>query len=190
MKNLILFIGLCLFVNCKAQQILPLEKFIEYKRIGEGVPEGTTYIKDVNNLLDKYVGTWKGVYGDKSYEIVFMKYTKHYMIDEDVLLMRYKITSNGVVIEDTTTFPDDNTKVINGDYLDKNTYILSYYGRESKCGQTGSIYIGLAYKNDFSKLKLFLIPDQEFINPNECPNGSASQVFPTAKDADMILTKQ
>ena len=187
MKNLILFIGLCLFVNCKAQQILPLEKLVEYRRIGEGAPEGTTYIKDVNNLLDKYVGTWKGIYGDKSFEITFVKHVDHFLIDEDQLLMRYKITSNGVAIEDTTTFPDNHSLIVHGNSLDKNTYILSYYGRDSKCGQAGDIYIYLAYKNDFSKLKLFLIPDQEFINPNECPNGIANQVFP--KDA-MILTKQ
>ena len=189
MKTILLFIVLCLS-NIGLAQILPLEKLGELRRIGEGAPEGTTYIKDVNNLLGKYVGTWKGIYGDKSYEITFVKHIDHFLIDEDQLLMRYKITSNGVVIEDTTTFPDDNSKVVAGDYLQKNTYILSYYGRESRCGQKGSIFIGLAYKNDLTKLKLFLVPDQEFINPNECPNGSASQVFPTAKDADMILTKQ
>jgi hypothetical protein len=187
MKNIILFIGLCLFVNCNAQQILPLEKLGELRRIGEGAPEGTTSIRDVNNLLDKYVGTWKGTYADKSYEIVFVKHTKYSLLIKDQLLMRYKITSNGLVIEDNLNTPDNNSIIGRGDYLDKNAYIISYYGREFNCGQTGNIFIYLANKNDLTKIKLFLVPDHEFVDPNKCPNGVDKQVFP--KDV-MILTKQ
>lgn len=35
--------------------------------------ENITYVKDVNNELDQFVGTWKGLYNNRNYEIQFIK---------------------------------------------------------------------------------------------------------------------
>ena len=60
--------------SCKAQVIGTLEQFEECSmrpNHDEGCPdlENITYVKDINNRLDKLVGTWKGNYGGKQYEI-------------------------------------------------------------------------------------------------------------------------
>jgi hypothetical protein len=41
-----------------------IEEVIEYMDVN--FPNGS-YLKDVNNKLDAFVGTWKGVYGDKMF---------------------------------------------------------------------------------------------------------------------------
>ena len=46
-------------LNSKAQNIVPVEKAIDYKIAHKGIPAGT-YLKDVNNLFAPYIGTWKG----------------------------------------------------------------------------------------------------------------------------------
>ncbi|MFH7013115.1 DUF6705 family protein [Flavobacterium sp. FlaQc-52] len=190
MKKLIIIIALFLYCNnhVHAQVVVTLEQYGEYKMNDKkGAPDEIDYIKDVNNVLGKYVGTWKGVYNNLNYEIRFMKYTDHSILDIDMLLMRYKITKNGVVVEDTTTLPDEASGIIKGDYLQKNTYVLNYMGKELHCGQMGNIYIGLVNKTDLTKIKLFLVPTSEMIVTNLCPNGIVAPVFP---ETSFVLTKQ
>lgn len=191
MKKILIIIALFLYFNnhLHAQVTVTLEQYGEYKMNDKkGAPEEINYIKDVNNLLGKYVGTWKGTYNNLNYEVRFIKYTSHSdLLTEDMLLMRYKITKNGVVIEDTTTLPDGASGVIEGNYLQRNTYVLNYMGKEMHCGQMGNIYIGMANKNDLTKLRLFLIPTSEMIVTNLCPNGIIAPVFP---QTSFVLTKQ
>jgi hypothetical protein len=85
-----LIIGLFILVNlsCKSQAIVPVETRIDYIHTGDGVPETITYFKDVNNLLDKYVGVWKGTLNNINYEFKITKITnKLGRITEDRLLI-------------------------------------------------------------------------------------------------------
>ena len=38
-------------LSCKAQQIVPVEKKLEYMKTEDGIPESITYFKDVNNIF-------------------------------------------------------------------------------------------------------------------------------------------
>src|SRR5690606_39422996 len=52
------------------------------------------YVKDVNNVLNKYVGDWKGTFNGLTYEIRFIK--KEYQgedIKDDRLIGRIRITT-------------------------------------------------------------------------------------------------
>src|SRR5690606_10439727 len=126
--------------------IIPIENEITYRNNETEVPNGT-YWKDVNNLFDKYLGTWVGTYNNKNYEFVVSKYTESFLgITKDRLIIKYKITdSNGNVIINTLNVPHDDMLVIEGNYLDENgeTYHLDYAGENFVCGQNGYVLIAV-----------------------------------------------
>ena len=73
-----IIVFLSLIISCKAQVIGTLEQFEECQtrpNRDEGCPDldNITYVKDTNNRLNQFVGTWKGNYGGKQYEIQFEK---------------------------------------------------------------------------------------------------------------------
>ncbi len=153
--------------------------------------EDGAYIKDVNNVLGKFVGTWKGDYNNKNYEFKIIKYTVDNIglkFKEDLLLIRYKIVeANGKVLENTLDLANDSPYVIHGSYYDNRDggYVLYYQGRAHKCGQNGDLFISTYGTND-TKLQLFLSVNGE-MHSNLCPNGAAQQILPTIS---MELIKQ
>ncbi|MCD9575636.1 DUF6705 family protein [Flavobacterium soyae] len=192
MKNVIVLIILLLVtLSCKAQQIVPVEKAIEYRDADSGVPDGV-YLKDINGLLNKYLGTWKGTVDNKNYTFVIIKYKNNLSrgVSQDELMIRYLITtSNGTVIEDTRSLSDDSSYVIKGDYFNKTAsyYVSSYMGKNADCGQSGNLFItGTKLPN---QIKLFLIPDKVMINIQNCPGQKAAdKLLPV--DNEVLLTKQ
>lgn len=183
MKKMKMIIGCVALItfSCKAQ-IIPVEEDINYRNSETEFPEGA-YIKDVNNLLDKYVGTWIGAYDNKTFEFRIIEYIDEdysFISKKDKLLLRYKITnSNGSVIEDTTTLPNESPYVIKGNYLSNTSsfYVLSYIGKEADCGQHGEIFIDVQKNPNIMKASLEVIGD--LINASDCPNGEAEQILPT-----------
>jgi hypothetical protein len=106
----------------------------------------------------------------------------------DLLLMRHKITDNqGNVIENTTTLPNKNTSVMEGDYLSKTgSYVFYYQGNDAACGQFGSVFISV-FNSNYSEMELFLSVGNDTQPSNlNCPN-VVVQIIPTEK---IILTKQ
>ena len=74
MKNKITILMLFIIIaSCKAQSILPIEKVIDYRNSKTGIPQNITQIKDVNGLLNKFIGVWKGTYNNKNYEFYIYK---------------------------------------------------------------------------------------------------------------------
>lgn len=186
----IIFILATLFIifSCKAQHIIPVEEAVNYRNTEGGLlgDRDYVYVKDVNNLLDKYVGTWKGTYNNKNYEFKIVKITTDDgELKKDLLLMRYKITdSSGTVLANTLNLPNTSYYVIRGSYLaSSGGYKLSYIGLNSECGQNGTIYIS-AYGANNTKLQLLLMVRGEI---HDCTTGVAEQVMPTDS---MELVKQ
>jgi hypothetical protein len=182
MKNTyILLITLFTVLSCKAQ-IIPVEDFESYT---QELPDGV-HVKDINNLLDKFVGTWVGTFDNKDYEFRVLKYTRISTISDkkfDKLLIRYKITNNfGKVMANTLNLPNESPLVIKGSYLAATgSYVLNYIGLNHNCGQNGSIFIAVY---EPTKMKLFLnVSGQTF----DCISGSVPQVIPTEW---IDLTKQ
>ncbi|PTS95530.1 hypothetical protein DBR27_16990 [Flavobacterium sp. HMWF030] len=193
MKGVMKFVCLLLVVfSCKGQQIVPVEKAIEYRDAGNGVPDGI-YLKDVNNLLDKYVGTWIGSMDAKSYTFVVSKYKNNLSrgVSQDELLIRFLITkSDGTTIEDTRSLPDTSPYVIKGDCFNKTAsyYTSDYMGKNPECGQSGTVFISLPKKSVNPQMKLFLMPDRDLMDVKKCPGQKvAEQVLPIKS---IFLTKQ
>jgi hypothetical protein len=149
------------------------------------------YIKDLNNVLDKYVGTWKGVYDTKNYEFEVIKFTEEHTdgilnYKEDLLLIRYKVTTNsGTELVNTLNLSNNHMHTINGSYLTTNgTYVLSYLGTKGECGQNGTVYISVSGTNN-NTMRLGLYVDGE-IYP-ECTTGPAEEILSTT---GILLIKQ
>lgn len=181
MKKTVVLI-LLIILSCKSK-IIKVENFENYN---SDLPDGA-YIKDVNNVLDKYVGTWKGVFEGNNYEFRIIKKTEDNLdlkYKEDLLLMRYKITdSSGNIIENTLSLPDNDVLVVSGIHLtESGGYLLNYVGRDD-CGQNGDIYISV-YGSQNKKMQLSLHVYGEFYS-EDCIE-EAQQVIPK----EIELTKQ
>ncbi len=173
---------------CNAQETKPLETEKDYYSPETGIPQNISYFKDINHLLDKYIGTWKGALGTKNYVFVITKITdKPGRIMRDRLLIRYLITStNGSVIEDTRSTTDSNCP-IRGDYIKKSNYVLRYAGKDTQCGQIGTVFIGMVPNTNNTKMGLSLSQDHVLLDSETCPNGRVPQVLPLTQ---VLLTKQ
>lgn len=188
----ILILGLIVLsvISCKAQTIVPVEKAIDYRRAGNGIPDNT-YLKDVNNLFGKYTGTWKGSYGGKNYTLFITKYTYTFeKVTFDELRIRYLITSsNGTILENTQSLPDTSPYIITGSYFGKDlaVYALDFSGKNTKCGNAGTVFIRI--KNTANTLMSFgFEPDKIMISDQDCPGFKAAELtFP--KDG-LMLNKQ
>ncbi len=191
MKNkIILTVILALtIISCKAQHIIPVKDGYKYVATEKGFmgDYDYVYIKDVNNTLSKFIGTWKGTYQSENFEFRITKTTTDDgELKEDLLLMRYKITdSKGVIIEDTLILPNDDTYVMQSGYVSKTgAYVFNYIGRNLACGQNGSVFSGVYGVNN-DKMNLFLQVKGEMYP--ECTTGEAIQVLPLEQ---MELLKQ
>lgn len=151
-------------ISCKAQQY-PLNT--DYN-----VVPSNSYIKDLNNDYDQYVGTWKTTLGNKEIYLYIIKQqnreiklaSKTYF--SDVLLIKYKIKINGVIIENTESNPLDNVKIVS-DGLDlDNSVIFTSLGGKCMVG-LGTILL----KNiDSIHLKWNYLPDSTVITNINCPD--------------------
>lgn len=180
-KTILLFIFIVFYTTRSlAQPVLPTESYYSLRYNG-GIPESYTEVRDVNNVLQRFVGTWKGIYNSKNYEVLITRGTTSFGRTgvKDILILRYKITSsNGAVIEQTLTEPNSATGSVTGYYLQNRTYIFTYQGLDYNCGQSGEVYIDTGYAGNPNKMGLHLNPAHILLDTNECPNGRASMPFP------------
>lgn len=198
-KLFILLLLSVTFFNCKSQ-IVPVEGLIQYRSSESGLPEGTTHVKDVNNLLEKYVGIWTGMYANKHYEFHIVKITEPSSTGSGILYdelnLYYKITQNGEIIEDTTSLMpnyQNNTggfiqqvpdfMLATGDLLMNRTYTFNYIGREADCGQSGTIYISVGWDNNPNKMKLYLFPSGEILYEAQDCTEAATHILPLEQTA-------
>lgn len=198
----IIFLGFILFfaLACKAQQptapsIVPVEKKVEYIDADIDIPDDT-YLKDVNHLFDKYIGTWKGTYNNRNYTFLITKETDAYLnLLEDRLLMHYIITdASGIIIANSTTNSPDSDPSIFGRYFIKNAvnnYVLSYIGKNAKCGQIGVLQISTSkyIPVNPTQMKMSYYQDNVMINETDCPGFVVAEQIMPGKGG-IILTKQ
>ena len=203
MKRLIFIIYVVFCIQIlNAQFIVPVDKVNKY--ITEyGILPDHTYYKDVNKVLNKYVGTWEGVYKNQTYYFEITKQTKvrssiFPSVFRDDLLIKFKITDNRSkkVIRNTFNLPDDS--LINLSLLTEiteNKHVMLYYGGDNEqvnCGDIGDIYLEPFDKNQ--KLRVYVVPQsmvfyvEDGVHP--CPGGRILPPFPDSKETALILTKK
>jgi len=178
--------------------IVPIENYWTYKD-AHGIPDGT-YFKDVNHVLDKYVGTWEGTYENKSFlfEIdTLLRYSSdpRPSLKFDEMRLRYDITdlSGNVIV---STLNASNGNALMGMTFERfnnhERYEIIYSGpngEDVKCGDSGTFKLQFIPIN--SKIKLFFYPKNVFVTDEDCPNGFTAPPFPDSNnEAPMVLTKQ
>jgi hypothetical protein len=105
MKNIFikLFIILICF-SCKAQVVIPAENaHVE-------IPSGA-HIKDTNNFLDNFIGTWKFTQGNKSFTIILNKTldADYGNVFVDILFGEYKyVDASGTTLVNTLPLMNAN----------------------------------------------------------------------------------
>ena len=122
-------------------QIYPLNTYTD-------VPNNS-YIKDINNELLPYVGTWKGTWDNKVIYIYFKRFKKQISLGdniyfEDVLVGKFKVlnANETVILFDNTYLPDNDAKIIGLRFFTVPTtsYNLLYIDPDI-CNMSGNIYI-------------------------------------------------
>jgi hypothetical protein len=98
MKNIFITIFIVIFCfSCKAQVIIPAENaHVE-------IPSGA-HIKDTNNFLDNFIGTWQFTQGNKSFTIILNKFldADYDSFFEDILYGEYQyVDASGTTLVNT-----------------------------------------------------------------------------------------
>ena len=91
-KNLNILVVLLLSINCKAQTPI-----LDISYSGTGLPNGY-YLRDNNNLLNSFEGTYQYTNGNTILKIVLVKKTQQYNQEfyEDLIIGEYQYIENGI----------------------------------------------------------------------------------------------
>ena len=186
MKKIIILITLhSLFLSCA--QIYPLNTNTD-------VPTDA-YIKDLNNELVPYEGTWKGTWNNKTIYLYLKRIKK--LLDhkennpyyKDLLVGKFKVVDqNGLILYDNTNLPDEDTKIEGGRFftIPIKQYYLFYIDPDI-CNMTGGIYINFINGNQTQLQWKF--SDTTDIITSDCPYYNANP-FPQPLPINIVLIKQ
>ncbi|SDM38051.1 DUF6705 family protein [Chryseobacterium taihuense] len=191
MKNIITLFVALLAISCKSQ-IVSLEQAAQC-RDTPNCSMNYDYAKDLNNTLNKYIGTWKGTYNGRVYEMKFNKslYEDFIGTKSDEIKGRLRITTTGnlsLSIFDNFNEPDDTKTRFSGLGLttDLQGYRMIFAGPVPEgCINHGtiSLRIDLSTPNQM-KVKYWSYND---IVVGDCPS-TFSQTFP--EQQEIFLTRQ
>ncbi len=177
----IIFIGLIfLYGISNGQKTISIEEHgLNY--IDKGLVDfGITHVKDVNGVLDQFVGNWEGESNGKKVKFYIDKatsITKFAKIEIDKLIIRHQTIIDNKIIDDTTSLDASNPLIIEGFYLSETGhYVLNYISRESDCGQSGKIYIKIGENNNVLQCSVMLNP--VFIDAEACKDVDKHKFIP------------
>lgn len=174
--------------SCKAQQVFPLNASTQ------NIPSGS-YIKDLNNDLDFYIGTWMSTYRGKTVKLIITKEIKRpyellgKSLFEDIISIRYEVRDqNNNVLESTLNYNFGSSKkyVIESNGLNyTNDLNLIYGGTDCKIGRGF-----LIFKKNGSNQFLWSYKSRTiFVTDGSCPNYDNIHVY-LPETENLIFTKQ
>lgn len=169
--------------------ILPLSTY-------ENIPNGA-YLKDINNVLTPYIGTWEGILNNKKYTFVFTKFAQRYnsfsSYYQDELMGNFKVTdlSTGTVLYDNTAATNYDDFRIYGTHPNVARGMCSFYFTDTVANCENNLKFILRNINGQpNKLTYCYFEYDGWLKESDChnyPNRAAIPVFlPTQ---ELILTK-
>jgi hypothetical protein len=185
MKNIFLLLIILLSFSCKAQQTYPLNTDYD-------VVPNYSYLKDTNNELLPFVGTWKATFDNKEITIKVDK-IDHHLVDyvtnkfyRDVLFIRYSIkNTQGTIIKSTMNLQVDQSGIETIRLFPNQVLSFSYDGGDCRYGW-GRISLKLV---DPTHAKWWYRPEGVILTNINCPNGADTTIYlPEIKD--LVFTKQ
>jgi hypothetical protein len=87
---------------------------------------GQYYIKDINNYLDNFTGTWEYTHGIEKFQIVLTKVIKYHVVMpeinlnfyEDGIVLRYKKFVNNTLVFESPNYENPNFSSVDGVLLE------------------------------------------------------------------------
>ncbi|MFM9826127.1 hypothetical protein [Flavobacterium sp.] len=142
----IVFIGLLILFSQKdiAQTIIPLEQYKTIWEANQGLPDNS-YVKDLNNIMGRFLGTWRYNANGLAYIFIITKETHTFFnVKADQLVINYTIgnISTGQLFVDTRKLSVTDEKITKGFmyYPEKDGFLFDYVYNEG-CGQIGQLFI-------------------------------------------------
>jgi hypothetical protein len=188
--KIIMILTLLANLSCKAQQEYPLLDTSPFD-----IP-ANTYMKDYNNQLDFYVGTWKASFDNKVYLLTITKQIKK-MLDyrnvyQDVLQVKYEVkTSNEILTINSNigayvTNASDHHAIYSFGLKNNGSLAKLYYGG-TNCGIGWGVI-------EFTKLNATQFnwkysPNSSTINDDVCPPGQDLKIY-LPITSNLVFTKQ
>ncbi|WP_143885292.1 DUF6705 family protein [Chryseobacterium binzhouense] len=117
LERFLIILLLALYGLVFSQQACTVFTEIPLRSVNTDIPENQCYyLKDTNNELNDYVGTWKASWNDRTIYAYIAKRIKYYswvsQYYSDNLIIRFKtVANNGTVLFDNTSLPDDQVKI-------------------------------------------------------------------------------
>lgn len=194
MKKIIIII-LVLYSQKLFSQVISLEDAFNYEINNQPYPPGTSYVKDINNRLDSFVGTWKGSHNGRLYELRFTKKENWNFgitgpgVNWDVLIGRILVLDSisGGTIYNTLSTIDNLTYFTGDNFCGTKVYCMNFYGLENGCYDYGDVSITLA-DNDVTLMGMFYHRGGDLIDPRTCLGGYEN--YRTILPAKLHLRKQ
>ncbi|CAI9681231.1 hypothetical protein HZQ11_17060 [Elizabethkingia anophelis] len=184
MKNLLFIITIIFSLSCSAQEY-PLNT--SFKTIPQG-----SYLKDTQNELSCYTGTWKTLFNGKDITLDIQKIEKYsvkYPKNEffrDILLIRYTVKDgNGNTLQSTLNHSVLNSNIKSTYVLPNNKIAFTHSGGDCGVG-SGRVYLQYI---DSTHIKWSYYPESLMHAEGECPQGSDLKVY-LSKTEDLVFTKQ
>lgn len=190
MKNI--FLLLLLTISCRSytqQTIVPIRTYTD-------IPENAGYyVKDTNDELQAFVGTWRGTWNNKTLLITFSKiinkYDTSFKYNRDYIVGKFKtLDSTGNILFDNTSLSDNDAKIEGIGFQNiTDNYIMSYTDNDL-CGLGGTVYITFANANK-TQVNISFQQRSQVIDSRCYFHGwqAADRPKPLPK-SDIILTKQ
>lgn len=164
-------------LSCKAQQTVSLQQMEECSRRPtqetEGCPDlqNAKFVKDVGNRLNKFAGTWKGIFNGKKVELKLEKKEDfgNNSIKWDKLIGKLRIKdSQGNVLFDSFQNPESDFLPY-GVNFQGSAYEMLFFG-VGNCNDSGTIFIEIkSTPINGSKMRLQYFRDGDVIDTATCP---------------------
>tara|TARA_R110002033_G_scaffold171082_1_gene215796 strand:- start:2933 stop:3550 length:618 start_codon:yes stop_codon:yes gene_type:complete len=189
--------------SIKAQTIKPLEN--EKNLTHVHMNESNIYFKDINNIMDKYFGTW--IYEDSTYyfKVTFVKKEQVRMIGNkewyfDELVCEYQLKINGVEIYNTyganSNISNNLANHIVGHSIESSDKINLFYGEPPVQGcmriRTGNLNLEFLANTSGTQPQLNWTVTSHNVesSPITCDDGSELDNSDFLIPSNMILIKE
>lgn len=165
-----------LSLSCKSQTIslLQMEECgRRANRAQEGCPDlqGSKFVKDVDNRLDKFIGSWKGEFNGKQVELKLEKRIDFGDSDRkwDKLMGKIRVKdSQGNILFDSYQNAD-NDAIPYGYNFQQTVYEMRFSGK-NECDDYGILFIEIKSTSlNGSKMRLFYSRDGDVVDTATCP---------------------
>ncbi|WP_288981611.1 DUF6705 family protein [uncultured Flavobacterium sp.] len=190
-KNTLKILSLLLFtINCNCQT-LPLNSPEE--------PDNGGYLKDIDNVLPFWVGTWKGTVDNKEYTFQFTTFL-HNTVNfpngdyyyKDKLMGKFKVvdlTTNMVLYDDLSVSNFEDYKIRLSGYGNNIGYVFRFVDDNAHCNNKTEFTM-LKNSANPNQIKYLNFEYQRLLSPEDCIYPQQGDIPMFLPKVDLILTRQ